>query len=150
MRHTLHLQHFTAGASAPVEPGPVSRVLAEHGCDDPDEFGVCTLDFDDGGEVEVHARGLDGARPFIGCAINIREIGGKLAAFVFEVARAGNFVIFNSHGKDTADCPSLILLNSDQERELPDGMASEYSVLPVCTSAKMLGRLLFQGAVSAS
>lgn len=100
MSFDLHLQHFFNGQSPPIDPTLVARVLFKQVCQGPDEFGFYRVGFLDGVNVEFNAGGLDGKEPFSGCAFHIRGISPFLVQFVFDVARAGDFVIFNCQGED--------------------------------------------------
>jgi hypothetical protein len=111
----------------------------------PDEFGFYVVRFADGVDVEFNAGGLDGSEPMSGCASHVRGIGPLLMKFVFDVAQAGDFVIFNCQGEDSAESPVLILVYAEQERELPADLVSRYANRPVCESPEMLGNLLFRG-----
>jgi hypothetical protein len=143
MSFDLHLQHFSAGDSAPIDPAPVAIVLASEGYTGPDQFGFYCVGFADGVNVEFNAGGLDGKKPFTGCAFHIRGIGPSLIQFVFDVARAGDFVIFNCQGEDSEASPVLILVNQSQAAQLPAEL--QYVNRPICTSAEILGTLLFPG-----
>ena len=139
----LHLQRFAAGESAPIDPSPVAAVLARQRYVRPDDFGFYIVEFEDGTSVEFNAGWLDGRGPFNGCAFHIRGTGPELFAFVFELASAGDFIIFNAQGDDTADSPVLILVRPGQEAELPAEVGNRYQTQVVCRSGAMLGHLLF-------
>jgi hypothetical protein len=143
MSFDLHLQHFAAGDSAPVDPAPVAAVLARQRYVGPDDFGFYNVEFADGTSVEFNAGGLDGRGPFSGCAFHIRGTGPELFQFVFDVACAGDFVIFNCQGDDSADSPVLILVRASQESDVPSDVVAQYGSRPLCTSGAMLARLLF-------
>lgn len=145
MSFDLHLQHFTAGQSAPVDPAPVAAVLARTRHTGPDEFNFYVIEFAGGVQVEFSARGLDGRQPLQGCAFHSRGTGPGLFEFVYEVARAGDFVIFNAQGDDSAESPLLILVSPGQVAELPTDLFGECTGRPVCTSGAMLERLLSAG-----
>jgi hypothetical protein len=145
MSFDLHLQHFASGDSSPVDPSPVRAALTKRQHNGPDEFGFYNVEFLDGVSAEFSASGLDGSEPFSGCAFHIRGVGQQLVEFVFDVAVAGDFVIFNCQGNDTSESPTLILVRPEQEKELPADMASEFAARPVCESARMLAGLLFEG-----
>ena len=119
MSFDLHLQHFAAGESEKIDPAPVAAVLARRRHTGPDDFGFYVVEFEDGSSVEFNAGGLDGRKSFSGCAFHIRGTASGLFAFVFDVARAGDFVIFNAQGDDAAESPVLILVGPGQETELP-------------------------------
>jgi hypothetical protein len=145
MSFDLHLQHFTAGDIPPVNPASVAEVLARQSYTGPDEFGFYCVEFMDGVAVEFNASGLQGKEPFSGCAFHVRCIGRSLITFVFDVARAGNFVIFNCQGDDSEESPVLIMVRSEQAANIPTGLSVQYARRPICTSAEMLGALLFPG-----
>jgi hypothetical protein len=143
MSFDLHLQHFVAGESAPIDPVPVVAVLARQRHTGPDDFGFYNVGFVDSTSVEFNAGGLDGSQPFSGCAFHIRGVGPELIEFVFAVAVAGDFVIFNAQGDDSAESPVLIMVRPGQESALPGDVVRQYETRPVCTSGAMLARLLF-------
>jgi hypothetical protein len=143
MSFDLHLQHFSRGNSASVDPAPVVEVLAKENYTGPDPFGFYCVEFADGTTVEFNASGLNGQGPFSGCAFHVRGMGNHLVRFVFDVARAGNFVIFNCQGNDSQESPVLIMVRSDQTEHLPGDLTTQYESRPVCTSPEMLGALLF-------
>jgi hypothetical protein len=145
MSFDLHLAHFTAGDSAAIDPAPVAAVLARERHTGPDDFGFYCVEFADGTSVELNASGLDGKDSFCGCAFHIHGIGPALVDFVFDIARAGDFVIFNSQGEDSPESPVLILVSPGQETNVPADVVAQYQSRPVCTSGTMLGSLLFHG-----
>jgi hypothetical protein len=145
MSFDLHLRHFAGGDSAPVDPGPVARVLARERHRGPDEFGFYLVEFADGASVEFNARGLGGREPFDGCAFHLRGISPQLIEFVFDVARAGDFVLFNAQGDDSDESPVVITVGPDQAAHLPPELAEQYKGRPVCASAEKLGAMLLPG-----
>ncbi|MFT3883359.1 MAG: hypothetical protein QM703_27355 [Gemmatales bacterium] len=145
MSFDLHLQHFSAGDSAATKTAPVLKVLSKQKHKGPDEFGYYRVEFVDGVHVEFNADGLKSKEPFTSCAFNIRGISLPVIQFVFDVACAGNFVIFNCQGEDSEDSPVLIQISPDQESQLPEGVVTQYANRPICESAKQLGNLLFVG-----
>lgn len=62
---------------------------------------------------------------------------------MFDVACAGDFVIFNCQGDDSANSPVLILVRTTQGADVPSDVVAQYGSRPVCTSGAMLVRLLF-------
>jgi hypothetical protein len=145
MSFDLYLQHFSGDDSTPIDPAPVAKVLARERYTGPDEFGFYVVDFANGTSVEFSARGLNGKEPFSGCAFHIRGISRQLIEFVFDVARAGDFVIFNCQGDDSDESPVVITVGLEQAARLPADLADQYKSRPVCTSAEMLGALLLPG-----
>ena len=145
MSFDLYLHHFAVGESEPINPAPVQKVLALERYQGPNQFGFYVIEFPDGVGVKFNASGLDGTEPFSGCAFHIRGISPQLIQFVYDVAVAGDFVIFNCQGADTAESPVLILVAPEQEQQLDEALTAQYSIRPVCSSAEMLGNLLFVG-----
>jgi hypothetical protein len=143
MSFDLHLQHFAAGESSPIDPAPITAALTRERHVGPDDFGFYIVEFAGGSSVEFNAGGLDSREPLTGSAFHIRGTCPELFEFVFEVARAGDFVIFNAQGDDSAESPVLILVRPDQEAELPADLVAQFQSRPVCTSGLMLARLLF-------
>ena len=145
MSFDLHLQHFCAGDVAPIDTAPVRAVLAKEGNSGPDSFGFYLVGFADGSHVEFNAGGLDGSKAFSGCAFHIRGMSPLLIQFVFDIAEAGDFVIFNCQGNGSKNSPSLILVGAHQEAHLPMDLISHFSNRPVCTSGEILDTLLHAG-----
>jgi hypothetical protein len=143
MSFDVFLHHFAVGESAPIDPAPVVAILARQQHTGPDDFGFYNVGFADGVSVEFNASGLDGRKPFAGCAFHVRGAGPGLFDFMFDVARAGDFVIFNAQGDDSAESPVLIQVRPGQEGDLSPGLVEQYTSRPVCTSGTMLQRLLF-------
>jgi hypothetical protein len=143
MSFDLHLQHFAAGESSPIDPAPVTAALARQRYMGPDDFGFYIVEFAGGSSVEFNASWLNSRESFTECAFHIRGTCPELFEFVFEVARAGDFVIFNAQGDDSAESPVLILVRPDQEAELPADLVAQFQSRPVCMSGSMLARLLF-------
>jgi len=143
MSFDVFLQHFSAGKEASVDPVPVAAILAKHQHRGPDEFGFYHVEFADGVSVEFSASGLDGSEPFTGCAFHIRGVCPQLFDFVFDVAHAGDFVIFNAQGDDSAESPVLILIRNGQEADMLPELLKQYTSRPVATSGEMIQQLLF-------
>jgi hypothetical protein len=141
MSFDLHLEHFSAGGSGPVDTAPIAAVLSRQRYSGPIHGGYYTVEFEDGASVAFDAGGLDGRDPFSGCCFHIRGVSPSLFEFVFAVAWAGDFVIFNCQGADTEESPVLILVRPGQEAEVPSDLG--YKSRPVCASAEILARLLF-------
>lgn len=108
----------------------------------PDDFGFYLVTFQDGVNVEFNASGLDGKEPFTGCAFHIRGFSPDLVRFIWDIATAGDMVIFNCQGDDSPESPVLILGDSAQKDHVPE---MGYQNCPVCTSAEMLAKLLGVG-----
>jgi hypothetical protein len=145
MSFDLHLQHFFQGNSAPVDPTPVMEVLAREKYTGPDQFGFYRVEFRDGITFEFNASGVSGQGPFSGCVFHVRGMGRHLVRFVFDVARAGEFVIFNCQGDDSQESPVVIMVSADQPAHLPADLVVQYESRLVCTSPEILGTLLMSG-----
>ncbi|MBP7865404.1 MAG: hypothetical protein KA419_05585 [Acidobacteria bacterium] len=139
MSFDLFLERFKAGESAQVDRTKVLPLLRER-CDLPGgKYGIYHLFFPDGCSVEIVAKGLETNDFFTGCAFHIRSFSAYLFAFIFDMAEAGDMVIFNAQGRDTESNPLAILVSDLQLKELPIGAVS-HPVL--CTSAEHLASLL--------
>lgn len=93
--------------------------------------------------MEFSAEGLESFdKEFTGCAFHLRNFTPSVISFVFDIAAAGDMVIFNAQGEDTPESPLAILTHPHQLAQLPQGCASN----PVfCGCARDLDRLLGMG-----
>jgi hypothetical protein len=86
--------------------------------------------FADGADVEFSAQGLDGTQSFSGCAFHLRGMSAQVVSFVFDIAKAGDFVILPamenfvpilSHPSQRTmipkDLPEAVLSESSSELE---------------------------------
>ncbi|MCH9807361.1 MAG: hypothetical protein K0U74_06500 [Alphaproteobacteria bacterium] len=100
MSYDLFLSHLDHGALADAPRAAVLDVLARYPYEGPDEFGFYVVTIDDQGyTIEFSARGLDGSSPFQTCAFHLRgSFGEKTIEFIYDIARAGRFIVFNPQG----------------------------------------------------
>ena len=139
MSFDLYLSRFHCGDLRPVDGEAVLRVLRRHCREAADEFGFYGVSFADGSQLEFSARGLESGAGLTGCAFHLQHCSEPVVTFVYDVARAGDMVIFNAQGSDTPDAPLAIVLADGQFEHLPAGVASH----PVtCDSPAGLARLL--------
>ena len=142
MSFDLFLECFKTGESMQVNRPAVLEVLRNSSRDSADSFGFYNVEFVDGSSVEFSAKGLEMVDKFTGCAFHIRSVSQAVISFVFDVAVAGNMIIFNAQGTDEISNPSAILVSESQISHLPEGSA----VNPVvCGSARHLLTLLGLG-----
>lgn len=142
MSFDVFLQHFSAGKEATVDPAPVAKILAREKHSRLDGLGSYRIEFSDGVDVRFGADGLDGKEPIGACSFHLHGIGLPLFQFMLDVAKAGDFVIFNAQGENTAESPVLILVHEAQAADVPEPVLKEYEYRPVCDSAERLGEFL--------
>jgi hypothetical protein len=96
--------------------------------------------FPDGVEVELHAKGLDGAAKFTGCSFEIRSMSPFLPEFILELAKACDMVVLPATERVVA-----FLSSPEQKEHLPPDLARDGWELVVCDSSAELGSLLVGG-----
>jgi len=140
MSFDVFLQRFVGGEPAEVNGESVRAVLIASSHSGPDEYGYFIVKFPDCVDVEMSAKGLDGSSSFTGCAFHVRGMSSNLAAFIFEIAKAGDMVVLPAMEEFVP-----ILSAPEQRNELPpDLQASERG--PIwCKSATELEVLLSGG-----
>lgn len=139
MSFDLFLERLVEGESAPVDRSRVLEVLRKHCQKAADAFGFYNVEFTDGSRVELSAKNLESDGGFTGCAFHLRSFSPLIIAFVFDVAVAGDMMIFNAQGRDTPDEPLVILVDQSQVKSLPAAIASN----PVfCSSPYRLAELI--------
>ena len=139
MSFDLFLSRFSSGSESSVDRSAVLEVLRRHCNDTEGEFGFYTVPFEDGSRVEFSARGLESGGEFNGCAFHLRHFSKNVISFVYEVALAGDMVIFNAQGSDTPEEPLAVAVNEHQVDQLPAGAASNPAI---CSSPDELAHLL--------
>lgn len=139
MSFDLYLSRFRSGDPHAVDAAAVLSVLRRHCREAADEFGFYGVSFTDGSSLEFSARGLESGAGLTGCAFHLREFSEHLIEFVYDVALAGDMVIFNAQGRDTPEAPLAIVLADRQLEHLPEDVASHPAV---CGSPAELARLL--------
>ncbi|MBM7129562.1 hypothetical protein [Dyella mobilis] len=141
MSFDLFLQRFDSGTSAQVDRAAVLSVLRTV-CQQPeDRFGFYLVEFPDGSHVELSAKGLETDDEFTGCAFHLRGFSKSLIFFVYDIAVAGDMVIFNAQGRSEsqAEMPMTILTSADQAPHLPSAVAECFAI---CSSGVQLAQLL--------
>jgi hypothetical protein len=99
--------------------------------------------FADGSRLEYSAKQLESTGIFTGCGFHLRSLTPAVLEFVFEIAVAGDMVIFNAQGaSDSTTNPLAIPVDPAQVPHLPDGVAAEPVV---CESPQRLAQLLGVG-----
>ena len=118
------------GEPAEVHRESVRAVLMASSHSGPDEYGFFIVTFPDGVDVEFSAEGLDGSGSFTDCAFHVRGLSTNLAAFIFEVAKAGDMVVL------PAMEPSVTILSApEQWKELPPDLQNSVPAPIWCKSA---------------
>jgi hypothetical protein len=140
MSFDVFLQRFVSGEPAEVDRETVRAILMAPSHCGPDEYGFFILKFPEGVDVELSAKGLDGGGSFTGCAFHVRSLSSNLAAFIFEVAKAGDMVVLPAM-KDFVP----ILSAPEQRTELPPDLQSSDPAPIWCKSASELEALLSGG-----
>jgi hypothetical protein len=143
MSFDVFLQRFVGGEPAEVRRESVRTVLMASSHSGPDEYGYFVVTFPDGLEVELSAKGLDGSGSFTGCAFHVRGLSSSLAAFIFEIARAGDMVVLPAM-EDSVP----ILSAPEQRNELPSDLQASEREPVLCRSASELEVLLSGGYVA--
>ena len=140
MSFDLILQRLEFGESAQVDRVNVLRLLRQHCQDSGGRFGSYLVNFPDGSHVEFQAKGLESGSSCTGGAFHLRGFSPAILAFIFDMALAGDMVIFNAQGReDSPENPLTILVNQSQKAHLPQGVGRN----PIlCTSPRHLSQLL--------
>jgi hypothetical protein len=140
MSFDVFLQKFEHGETATVDPISVRAVLMTKEFKGPDDHGFYAVRISDGTEVEFSARGLNGDGDFTSAAFHIRGMSECLAAFIWEVAHAGEMVIVPAMEDWVPILPTL-----DQYQHLPIDLKRDFPTPVVCESAAQLNLLLEGG-----
>jgi hypothetical protein len=140
MSFEVYLQKFAAGEPAEVNRDSVNAVLRTQEFTGPDDFGFYTVKFSDGVDVELSAKGLDGAARFTGCAFHIHSMSPHLLRFILEVAKAGDMVVL-----PLMEDLVPILSSPEQKQQLPSCFAQDSPEPVFCESTAELGSLLSRG-----
>ena len=142
MSFDLFLERLEAGNSAPSDRTAVLKILRRYCQQSGDRFGFYNVEFPDGSHVEFSAKNLESEGEFTGCAFNLRGFTAAIVTFVFEVAVAGDMVIFNAQGRDTAESPLAILIGESQMAHVPREAAANPAL---CSAPVHLAQLLGVG-----
>lgn len=141
MSFDVFLQRFVCGKPAEVCRQSVRAILTASSHTGPDEHGYFVVKFPDGVDVELSAKGLDGrGGSFTGCAFHVHALSPALAAFIFEVAKAGDMVVLPAM-EDFVP----ILSAPEQRNELPPDLQIGERGPIWCRSASELAVLLSGG-----
>jgi hypothetical protein len=139
MSFDIYLLRFKDGKPVETDRAPILEVLKTYSYRSPDKYSFYDVAFPGGGSVEFSASGLESEEPFNGCAFFIRGLSDGLMKFMFDVARAGELVIFPV----MKDSP-CILVSQSQAKEVPPDVSKNFKLI-VVTSAEELGSLLKGG-----
>ncbi len=139
MGFDVFLLRFAEGRSAEVDRRAVLQVLRAATYRGPNESGFYVVAFPDGVEAVLWAEGLESEGPFDGCAFHIRAFGDGLMEFLFDVARAGDMVLFPAMGGN-----SLVLVSEGQKAAVPADMQEDFQTV-VVRSGGELGAVLRGG-----
>ncbi len=137
----LHLERLVVGQSTAVDKDAVLAVLRRHCQDVGDRWGSYNVRFDDGSHVEFSAEHLETTSPMTGCGFQLRGFSTAIISFVFEIAHAGDMVIFNAQGSDAGDTgrgPLAIVIHESQRAGLPPSIKRA----AYCASPEHLAQLL--------
>jgi len=140
MSFDVFLQRFVGGEPAEVNRDSVRAILMASSHSGPDEYGYFIVKFPDGVDVELSAKGLDGGGSFTGCAFRAQGLSSNLAAFIFEIAKAGDMVVLPAM-EDFVP----ILSAPEQRNELPPDLQNSAQGPIWCRSAYELEALLAGG-----
>jgi hypothetical protein len=114
-----------------AEVQAVRKVLEKVQAQGPDEHGCYVVELEDGGGAEVFADKLQ-----TGCMVALREITPSLLHFLFDLLKAGNWVMLPAMEGDIA-----ITTAPGSIRGLPE----DFPKVVVCNSANEMGVLLTKG-----
>jgi hypothetical protein len=114
-----------------MELDAVRQVLRRANASTPDEFGCYVVQLEDGGSAEVF-----GSKLASGCMVALRGMTDDLIKFLFDLLKAGNWVMLPAMDGNVTIIPSSVFL-----KNVPDG----FPRVVVCNSAAELGMLLSNG-----
>jgi hypothetical protein len=114
-----------------MELNDVQQVFRRANAHSPDEFGCYVVQLEDGGSAEVF-----GSKLATGCMVALRGMTGDLIQFLFDLLKAGNWVMLPAMEDNVA-----IISSSGFLRNVPD----DFPRVVVCNSAPELGVLLSNG-----
>jgi hypothetical protein len=118
---------------------PASQVCIRLSCA-PDEEPSGSRSVPDCADVELSAKGLDGAARFTGCAFHIDGMSPQLVRFILEIAKAGDMVVLPA----TEDLVP-ILSSLEQKQQLPSHLVEGGPEPVFCESPAELVSLLSRG-----
>lgn len=114
-----------------VELHSVRQVLEQAGAQGPDPYGCYVISLSDGGEAEVFAKELQSH-----CMVALRGITPQLAQFLFDLLRAGNWVML------PASENSVALTTAPESIK---GVPEDFPEIITVTTADQVRVLLSQG-----
>jgi hypothetical protein len=117
-----------------AEVKAVKQVLKRVNAQGPDEFGFYAVGFDDGGEAEVYAKKLQSS-----CVVSLRGITPDLSRFLFDLLKAGNWVMVPAMEDSVA-----ITASPGSVTGVPD----EFPKIVTCDSAEEVATLLTKGVMA--
>jgi hypothetical protein len=115
----------------PAEEKAVRAVLKNANAKGPDDFGYYVVETNDGGGAEVSTDKLRDS-----CMVSVRGLTPGLVRFLFDVLKAGNWVMLPAMATNIA-----ITSSPEHLKGVPDG----FPEVATCTSADELGVLLSDG-----
>jgi hypothetical protein len=137
MSFDIFLVRFEDGKPADVDRGPVLRVLEAQQFVEPHNDENFDVRFPDGTHIEFSAQGLKSSKKFDGCSFAIRRMSKSGIKFMFDVAKAGNMVMFPAMQGNPC-----IIVDRVQQLHLPHDLNFE---IVACMSAEELEQLLSGG-----
>src|SRR5262249_55668300 len=114
-----------------AEVKAVRQLLKRVAAQGPDEHGCYVVQFDDGGGAEVYADKLKD-----GCMVAIGGMTPALAGFLFDLLKAGNWVMLPAMEDNVA-----ITTSPGSMKDVPD----DFGKIVACNSAAEVGVLLTKG-----
>jgi len=114
-----------------IELNAVRQVLRRANAHNPDKFGCYVVQLEDGGGAEVY-----GSKLATGCMVSLGGMTADLIQFLFDLLKAGNWVMLPAMEDNIAITPSSVFL-----KNVPD----DFPRVVVCNSAAELGVLLANG-----
>ena len=106
----------------------------------PDDCGFYIVKSSDGVDVELSAKGLDGAARFTGCAFHIHSMSPHLVRFILEIAKAGDMVVL-----PLMEDLVPILSSPEQKQQLPSHFVQDGPEPVFCELTAELESLLSPG-----
>ena len=137
MSFDLYLRTFREGQSATGDASAARTVLQRFRHERNPEFDTYTIALDEGSRVDMRAEGLEGdGEPFTGAMFPLHGLSDAIGAFIFELARAGDCVIFPA-----MEPPCVLLPRGDLAAHLPSDLGDEFRRIPVSSGAELVAVL---------
>lgn len=140
MSFDIFLRRFVGGEPAEAHRDQVRAVLQANHHSGPDRYGFYVVNFPDGVDVELSAKGLDGSESFKGCAFHVRGMSSHLAEFILKVAKAGDMILLPA-----MEDAIPILSSPHQLSQLPPDLVQGGRRPILCDLPKALERILAGG-----